>query len=127
MLAGGIDQVYPPQNAALQGAIAERGLLLAESPLGTPPVARSFPRRNRIVSGLSAGVIVIEAAERSGSLITAQRALEQGPRGVRRPGLADGPALCRIQYPYPGWGHFGARRQRYYKCVREAAVRPPSG
>ena len=78
VLAGGIDQVYPPQNIGLQHAIAERGLLLAETPLGTPPIARSFPRRNRIVSGLSAGVIVIEAAERSGSLITAQRALEQG-------------------------------------------------
>lgn len=78
VLAGGIDQVYPPQNEGLQYAIAERGLLLAEPPLGTPPVARSFPRRNRIVSGLSAGVVVIEAAERSGSLITAQRALEQG-------------------------------------------------
>ena len=78
VLAGGIDQVYPPQNEGLQRAIAERGLLLAETPLGTPPIARSFPRRNRIVSGLSAGVIVIEAAERSGSLITAQRALEQG-------------------------------------------------
>ena len=78
VLAGGIDQVYPAHHLDLQGAVAERGLLLAESPLGVPPVARSFPRRNRIVSGLSAGVIVIEAAERSGSLITAQRALEQG-------------------------------------------------
>jgi DNA processing protein len=78
VLAGGLDQVYPPQHAELQGAIAEHGLLLAETPLGTPPISRSFPRRNRIVSGLSAGVIVIEAAERSGSLITAQRALEQG-------------------------------------------------
>jgi DNA processing protein len=78
VLAGGIDQIYPPQNEALQRAIAERGLLLAETRLGTPAIARSFPRRNRIVSGLSAGVVVIEAAERSGSLITAERALEQG-------------------------------------------------
>jgi DNA processing protein len=78
VLAGGIDQIYPPQHEDLQRAVAERGLLLAETPLGASPVARSFPRRNRIVSGLSAGVIVIEAAERSGSLITAQRALEQG-------------------------------------------------
>jgi DNA processing protein len=108
VLAGGIDQVYPPQNARLQQAIAERGLLLAETPLGTPPVARSFPRRNRIVSGLSAGVIVIEAAERSGSLITAQRALEQGrevfvvpgsPRDPRYGGsntlIRDGAILAR--------------------------------
>jgi DNA processing protein len=78
VLAGGIDQVYPPQNGALHAAIAERGLLLAESPLGAPPVARAFPRRNRIVSGLSRGVVVIEAAAKSGSLITAQRAAEQG-------------------------------------------------
>ncbi len=59
VLAGGIDQIYPPQNAGLQARIAAEGLLLAESSLGTPPVARSFPRRNRIVSGLSAGVVVI--------------------------------------------------------------------
>jgi DNA processing protein len=78
VLAGGIDQVYPPQNAGLQQAIAARGLLLAEAPFGTPPVARAFPRRNRIVSGLAVGVVVIEAAARSGSLITAQRAAEQG-------------------------------------------------
>jgi len=78
VLAGGIDQVYPRRNEGLHRAIAGRGLLLAESPFGTPPIARAFPRRNRIVSGLSAGVIVIEAAEQSGSLITAQRALDQG-------------------------------------------------
>jgi DNA processing protein len=78
VLAGGIDQIYPPQNERLHKAIAGSGLLLAESPIGLPPVARSFPRRNRIVSGLSAGVVVVEAAARSGSLITAQRAAEQG-------------------------------------------------
>ena len=78
VLAGGVDQVYPPQNAALHGQIATRGVLLSEACLGTPPIARAFPRRNRIVSGLSAGVIVIEAAARSGSLITVQRAAEQG-------------------------------------------------
>jgi DNA processing protein len=78
VLAGGIDQIYPPQNGSLYSGIAAQGLLLSESPLGTPPVARAFPRRNRIVSGLSAGVIVVEAAARSGSLITAQRAAEQG-------------------------------------------------
>ncbi len=78
VLAGGIDQVYPPQNAALHAAIAKRGLLLSESPWSAPPIARAFPRRNRIVSGLSAGIVVIEAAARSGSLITAHRAAEQG-------------------------------------------------
>src|SRR5882672_6146069 len=78
VLAGGIDQIYPPQNANLQHAIAARGLLLAEAPFGTPPVARAFPRRNRIVSGLAAGVVVVGAAARSGSLITAQYAAEQG-------------------------------------------------
>ena len=78
VLAGGADQIYPPQNTGLHREIAARGLILAESPPGTAPVARAFPRRNRIVSGLSRGVVVIEAAEKSGSLITAHRAAEQG-------------------------------------------------
>lgn len=78
VLAGGIDQVYPLQNARLHAEIAERSLLLSEMPWGVPPVARAFPRRNRIVSGLSAGVVVIEAAARSGSMITARQAGEQG-------------------------------------------------
>jgi len=78
VLACGVDQVYPPQNAALQEAVAARGLILSEAALGARPIARAFPRRNRIVSGLSNGIVVIEAAARSGSLITAQRAAEQG-------------------------------------------------
>lgn len=78
VLAGGIDQVYPLRNGRLHADIARRGLLLSEMPWGLPPYARAFPRRNRIVSGLSAGVVVIEAAARSGSMITARLAAEQG-------------------------------------------------
>ena len=96
VLAGGIDQVYPPQNAALRAEVASRGLLLSESPWGVAPVARAFPRRNRIVSGLSAGVVVIEAAARSGSLITAHRAAEQGREVFVVPGSPADPR-CRIQ------------------------------
>jgi DNA processing protein len=78
VVAGGIDIVYPPENKKLYDHICARGLVLAESPFGQQPFAQSFPRRNRIVSGLSAGVVVVEATERSGSLITARLAGEQG-------------------------------------------------
>src|SRR5690242_6853564 len=78
VVAGGIDVTYPEENRALQEAIAERGAILAEMPLGTVPQARHFPRRNRIISGSALGVLVVEAALRSGSLITARFALEQG-------------------------------------------------
>lgn len=78
VIAGGIDHIYPPENADLQRAIAERGLLITEMPPGTAPKAEHFPRRNRIISGMSRAVIVVEAALRSGSLITARFAAEQG-------------------------------------------------
>ena len=75
-IAGGLDMPYPAENAALQARIAERGVVVAEAPLGTAPQSRHFPRRNRIIAGLSHGVVVVEAARHSGSLITAQQALD---------------------------------------------------
>lgn len=84
--ACGIDVAYPPENASLQQQIAERGLLLTEQPLGTTPNARNFPRRNRIISGISAGVVVVEASLKSGSLITARMATEQGREVFAVPG-----------------------------------------
>ena len=78
VIAGGIDNIYPPENAELQKLIGENGLLLAEMLPGAVPRAEHFPRRNRIISGMSRAVIVVEAALRSGSLITARLAGEQG-------------------------------------------------
>jgi DNA processing protein len=85
-LAGGIDIVYPPENAALQEEIAGRGLLLSEMPPGTEPQARHFPRRNRLIAGLAAGTVVIEAAPGSGSLITARIAADAGREVMAVPG-----------------------------------------
>ena len=103
-----VDQIYPPQNAVLRQAIAALGLLLAEAPFGTPPVARAFPRRNRIVSGLSAGIVVVEAAARSGSLITAQYAAEQGREVFVVPGSPMDPRHAGSNALIRGWGHSGA-------------------
>jgi DNA processing protein len=74
----GLDIVYPARNRKLAHELSERGLIISEFPLGTRPVAANFPRRNRLISGMSRGVLVIEAAVKSGSLITARYALEQG-------------------------------------------------
>jgi DNA processing protein len=108
VLAGGVDVIYPPENADLTQAIAARGLLLSEQSLGQEPQARHFPMRNRIISGLVRVVVVVEAAGRSGSLITARLALDQGREVVAVPGhpldaraagcnalIRDGAALVR--------------------------------
>lgn len=86
VLAGGVDSIYPPENAALYHRLRQEGAIVSEMPLGTTPQARHFPRRNRIISGLARGVIVVEAAEGSGSLITANYALEQGREVFAVPG-----------------------------------------
>lgn len=107
VLAGGLDQVYPPQNQALFERLQQRGAAISEMPLGWTPRGRDFPRRNRIVSGLSLGTVVIEAARKSGSLITARFANEQGRLVFAAPGspldpraeggnqlIRDGAILC---------------------------------
>jgi DNA processing protein len=86
VLAGGVDIVYPPENQELYEALVERGAVVAEPAFGTVPQARHFPRRNRIISGLSLGILVVEAAARSGSLITARFALDQGREVFAVPG-----------------------------------------
>lgn len=84
--AGGVDVVYPPENAELAAEMAIRGLRLSEMPPGHAPRAQDFPRRNRIISGLALGVVVIEGALRSGSLITARNAADQGREVMAVPG-----------------------------------------
>ena len=100
VVAGGLDLPYPPENAALQHRIAEAGAVVAEAPLGTAPQARHFPRRNRIIAGLSLGVVVVEAATRSGSLITARIAQDIG----------------REVFAVPGSPHRSARRAAPTTC-----------
>ncbi|MCW2282671.1 DNA processing protein [Rhodoblastus acidophilus] len=108
VLAGGLDRPYPPENLGLIEAVATRGALLSEMPLGCEPRGRDFPRRNRLVSGLALGVVVVEAERRSGTLITARFAREQGrdlfavpgsPLDPRTEGtndlLAEGAFMCR--------------------------------
>ncbi|MCF3948288.1 DNA-processing protein DprA [Acidiphilium iwatense] len=85
-IPGGMDVVYPPEHKDLQARIAERGAVVAEAPPGTAPLARHFPKRNRIIAGLALGVVVIEAALRSGSLLTARYALDYGRELFAVPG-----------------------------------------
>ena len=86
VIASGIDIAYPPEHAELQEQVASQGLLIAEQPPGTEPLARHFPSRNRIIAGLAAGTVVVEAAPRSGSLITARLAGEAGREVMAVPG-----------------------------------------
>ncbi|RVU38796.1 DNA-protecting protein DprA [Hwanghaeella grinnelliae] len=109
VLAGGVDIVFPPENDGLYRSLIEKGAVISEMPPGMQPLARHFPRRNRIISGLSLAVVVIEAKRKSGSLITARRAAEQGrsvfaapsaPMDVRGAGcndlIRDGATLIQI-------------------------------
>ena len=91
VMGTGVDVVYPASNRRLAEAIRERGLLLSEFALGTPGIAHNFPRRNRIISGLARGVLVVEAALRSGSLITARLAAESGREVFALPGSIHSP------------------------------------
>jgi len=86
VLAGGQDKIYPPEHAGLLESILSEGAAISEMPLGWEPRARDFPRRNRLISGLALGVVIVEAAKRSGSLITARMALEQGREVFAVPG-----------------------------------------
>ncbi|MEY4463420.1 MAG: putative processing protein DprA [Pseudomonadota bacterium] len=87
VIAGGIDHIYPPENKKLFESLAEEGLILAELPIGSTPLGKHFPQRNRIISGLTLGVVVVEASLKSGSLITAKFALEQNREIFAVPGF----------------------------------------
>jgi DNA processing protein len=104
VLGTGIDRVYPPWHGELASAVVAQGALLSELPCGTAPLAFNFPRRNRLISGLALGTVVVEAAERSGSLITARHAAEQG----------------REVFAVPGPAHLAAHRGPH-RLIREGA------
>ncbi|MBF0532337.1 MAG: DNA-protecting protein DprA [Candidatus Omnitrophica bacterium] len=91
VLGCGLSHIYPPENAALFSAVMKQGAVISEFPMSREPLPGNFPRRNRIISGLSLGVIVVEAADRSGALITADTALEQGREVYAVPGTVDNP------------------------------------
>ena len=133
VLGNGLDIVYPRESEAVYQAVASRGCLISEYPPGTPPMARTFPQRNRIMSGLALGVLVVEAAKQSGSLITAGLALEQGRDVFAVPGnigiassagsnqlLQEGAMLVT-----DGWDIMREYMPRYPEHIHELRGTPP--
>ncbi|MBF0461059.1 MAG: DNA-protecting protein DprA [Magnetococcales bacterium] len=125
VLATGLDVLYPARNAHLRQRIIAQGCLVTEAPLGTPPAAYLFPPRNRIISGLSRGVLVVEAAMRSGSLVTARLALEQGREVFAVPAQIGDPR-------YQGSNHLLRQGATYLEGIEDILqafawdARPPS-
>jgi DNA processing protein len=130
VVAGGIDIVYPPENADLQRAIFESGAIVSEMPFGMQPTQRLFPRRNRIIAGLSRGVIVVEAALNSGSLITATQALEQGREVFAVPGSPLDPRAGGTNNLIRNGAHLTERAEDVLSILRDMSGRmaePASG
>lgn len=122
VVAGGVDVIYPPENDALQRAIAERGVVVSEMPPGFQPRAKDFPRRNRLIAALSLGVLVVEAARRSGTLVTARLAAELGREVFAVPGHPLDPRA-------EGTNHLLKRGATLATCADDVidALRPISG
>ena len=127
VIAGGIDVVYPPENEARQRAIAERGLLLAEQPPGTEPRARHFPHRNRIIAGLAMGTVVVEAAPKSGSLITARHAAEYGREVMAVPGSPLDPRAQGCNLLIREGATLVQSAEDVLEAIRPLAPRPAAG
>ena len=123
--AAGLDTVYPPSTTQpWHEAIAAHGALVSDPAVGTPPLKQHFPRRNRIISGLSVGTLVVEAAIQSGSLITARLAAEQGREVFAIPGLDPQPAGARLPPPDPAGRKAGRNRGRHIRRAGRPAARP---
>jgi len=134
VLGTGVDVIYPPENRRLARRIAERGAVLSQFAPGTPPLPQHFPARNRIIAGLALGVVVVEAAERSGSLITAGFAAELGREVMAVPGRVTSPESCGAHRLIQdgaalvqGWDDVVAQLPlRWQACVRPCAVPKPT-
>ncbi|MEA1941647.1 MAG: DNA-processing protein DprA [Pseudomonadota bacterium] len=125
VVAGGIDHIYPPEHADLHHAIAGTGLLVSERPLGCIPTARDFPRRNRLISGLSLGTLVVEAALRSGSLISARFAAEQGREVMAVPGSPIDPRARGSNQLLRDGAHLIESAEDVVAILSEARTLPP--